>query len=75
MTILLYALLAFLLYKFIFGFIIPLWRTTRQIKKSFREMRDKMEGMGGDPFHPGQPGQPADKAPKQGDYIDFEEVK
>lgn len=74
---LLYAFIAYILYNLIFKFIIPVYRTTRQIKRGFRDMQEKMNShMGGqNPFGPTQPQQPTQQQPKKGDYIDFEEVK
>ena len=75
-----YALLAYLLYRFVFGFLIPVFRTTRQVKKQFRDMQEKMNEFARqreDVFQQHQAGE----APKQqqqappGDYIDFEEIK
>ena len=43
MKYVLYALLAWFLYQFIFKFLIPVWRATRQFKKGFREMKTRME--------------------------------
>ncbi len=74
---LLYALLAWFLYKLIFGFIMPVYKTTRQMKKKFREMHEQaqQEQMKQQGFHPQTGGpQPSSKSPS-GDYIDFEEVK
>lgn len=77
LQVLLYAFLAYILYNLIFRFIIPLYRTTRQIKKGFREMQEKMNGaMGGQhPFDQQAPPRQPEPAPKKGDYIDFEEIK
>ncbi|MBL7743477.1 MAG: hypothetical protein JNN00_08410 [Chitinophagaceae bacterium] len=76
--ILLYGLLAWFLYKLVFGFIIPVYRTTRQMKKKFREMQERMQeeqlkqqGFGPQPT---QAGSTSSKVPS-GDYIDFEEIK
>lgn len=74
-----YAFLIYLAYKLVFDFIIPVYRTTRKIKKGFREMQEQMNaGMQGQ--QPGQPvnGKTTSKTSTpaaQGDYIDFEEVK
>ena len=74
-----YAFLIYLAYKLVFDFIIPVYPTTRKIKKGFREMQEKMNaGMQGQ--QPGQPvsGKTTSKTSTpaaQGDYIDFEEVK
>ena len=71
-----YAFLIYMLYKFIFNFALPVYRTTRRVKKSFREMNEKMQQQ-----NPGaaQPNTSTTQAkPKEnspGEYIDFEEVK
>ena len=75
-SVLLYLFLAFILYQLVFKFIIPIYRTTRQVKKSFREMRDRMNAQQSQQ-------QGYDTAPEAaqkkdnigGDYIEFEEVK
>jgi len=78
-SLLFYAFLVYLLYRLVFSFIIPLYRTTRQVKKSFRSMQEQMR-QHSDPHgqHQAQNSQPQHKKPgtnKVGDYIDFEEVK
>ena len=77
MRYILYALLAWFLYKLIFGFIIPIYKTTRQVKKKFSEMNDRMQEQQmkqqGFNHQPTQQKSPS-KSPG-GDYIDFEEVK
>ena len=77
--ILLYALLTWFLYKLIFGFIIPVYKTTQQMKKKFREMNNNMQGeQQGQQEYNGrtsnQGSAPGSKT-KVGDYIDFEEIK
>jgi hypothetical protein len=54
----------YLLYKLVFDLIIPLTRTTREVKKQVHEMNTRVQ----------QKDPPRQTAPK-GDYIDFEEVK
>lgn len=72
-----YFFLAYMLYQLVFRFIIPVYRTTRQVKKSYRDMQEKMQNHQertqkatfSKPHAQG-------KQPKNvGDYIDFEEVK
>ena len=75
MKVLLYALLAWFLYNLVFRFIIPVYKTTRQMKKKFREMHAQMQDRANT-----QPGfeRPEAERPvskKTGDYIDFEEIK
>lgn len=43
MQILLIAVGIYLLYRFIFGFVIPVANTTSQVKKQFRAMKEQME--------------------------------
>jgi hypothetical protein len=80
-SLLFYAFLAYLLYRLIFNFIIPIYRTTRQVKKSFRTMQDQMRQHGDPNYSASQPQsakstkQKKPEAGKVGDYIDFEEVK
>ena len=78
MKYVLFALLAYIVYNFIFKFVIPVFMATRKIKKDFSEMQSKMQeqmkqqqqGYTPQPT----PSQPETKN-KAGDYIDFEEVK
>ena len=77
MKYVLYAILAYILYRFIFKLVIPVYLATRKIKKGFREMQAKMQeeqqrqqGFTPQPSHSNP--EPKKKA---GDYIDFEEVK
>ena len=74
---LLYAFLIYLAYRLVFHFIIPVYKTTRQVKKQFREMHSRME----DQMNQYQANQQSpnsqteNKKQPAGDYIDFEEVK
>jgi hypothetical protein len=66
-------------YKFIFEFLIPIYRTSKRMQQQFKGMQDRMnQNMNGqaDPFK----GNPVKKQPSEAgkvnkDYIDFEEVK
>ena len=72
-----YAFLIYLGYRLVFHFIIPIYKTTRQVKKQFREMHSRMQdNMGQQPPYQ-QPVTPAteNKNQQAGDYIDFEELK
>jgi hypothetical protein len=76
-SLLFYGFLIYLFYRLVFHFIIPLYKTTRQVKKSFRNMQDQMR-QHTDPYGQQQPQNNQQKKPganKTGDYIDFEEVK
>jgi hypothetical protein len=72
----LYAILAWVLYQFIFKLVIPVYSATRKIKKGFREMNSRMEEQMRQQQSPSNPQQPSPQPkPKAGEYIDFEEVK
>jgi hypothetical protein len=79
LRILLFIFLGYLLFQFIFRFLIPVIRTTRQVKRGFREMNSRMnEFMSQQGTQSSEPAKPqADKKEKSqaGDYIDFEEIK
>ncbi len=74
-----YALVVFLLYKFIFDFIIPIFRTSKKMREQFNQARQQME----DQYQQSgqQPQQDAGKYnaskgnAKIGEYIEFEEVR
>ncbi|MBS1603424.1 MAG: hypothetical protein JST42_12210 [Bacteroidetes bacterium] len=73
------AIVLYLLYRFIFNFLLPVVRTTRQVREQFRNMQEGANGdpgAGSGPTSQQQPRQ--EQKPKQppvGEYIDFEEVK
>jgi hypothetical protein len=71
-----YAFLLYLAFRLVFDFIIPVVKTTRRVRKGFREMHERMNQ------HTEQYNQHEDYSKQQsnnkgsvGDYIDFEEIK
>jgi hypothetical protein len=75
--ILFYGFLVYLAYRLIFNFIIPIYKTTKQVKRSFRDMQEQMR-QHTDPYHQQtQTNTPVQKPAngKSEDYIEFEEVK
>ena len=81
LRIILIALMIYLAYRVIFHLVIPIYRTTKQVKKGFREMQEQMN----EQMRQQQQGQSSaytqeqsssynKKAPAE-DYIDFEEIK
>jgi Sec-independent protein translocase protein TatA len=73
MRYILYAILAWFIYNLLFRLIIPVFKTTRQMKKKFRGMQEEQ-------MKQHEPYQQADKKkttskPRSEDYIDFEEIK
>jgi len=81
-----FAFLIYLGYRLVFHFIIPIYKTTRQVKEQFREMSARMgnsdthsqmeEHMNQQQANQ-QPStlNPENKKQQAGDYIDFEELK
>jgi len=70
--------LLYLLYKFIFDFIIPVYESSKKIKKQFGEMQEKMQNNMNQYQNQQKAAlsSPVEKPEKkEGDYIDFEEVK
>lgn len=69
--------LIYILYKLIFEFIIPIFQTTKQVKKQFGEMQNKMkEQMNTMNKQQASPKAPtANPVPRSDEYIDYEEVK
>jgi len=80
---LLYAFLIYLAYRLVFHFIIPVYKTTKQVKKQFREMHSRMEDQMNQQSSYAKASE--DKQPintnasakkeQAGDYLDFEELK
>ncbi len=67
----------YLLYKLIFDFIIPVYRTTKQVNRKMSEMQTKMKEQMEKQQGKGFPEPPKEKASRSAneDYIEFEEVK
>jgi len=61
----------------LFDFIIPVYRTTRRVRRGFREMHEQMNGQATESSQPSQKqnGTAKQPQPDKGDYIDFEEIK
>jgi len=76
LNFILYGLLIWFLYNLIFKFIIPVYRTTRQVKQRFREMQQNMQEQVNPKAASPNPGQTTkSKNTTSGDYIEFEEIK
>lgn len=70
-----YLFLAYILYQLVFKFIIPIYRTTRQVKKGFREMQERMNDQMAQQQQYGPEAQTRkEEKGNLGDYIEFEEV-
>lgn len=68
-------ILFYLLYKLLVDFIIPVYKTTRKLKKGFKAMNEHMQQNASAQANSSNGSIPKKPAEKKGDYIDFEEVK
>jgi hypothetical protein len=70
-------LLIYILYKLIFDFIIPIYKTTKRVKKQVHEMNAKMQEQM-NTYNKQQNSPPKTNTAetvKKEDYIDYEEIK
>jgi hypothetical protein len=70
-----YILLGFTIYfayRFIVGLVVPVYKTTKQVKKQFNAMREQQEQ-----YTQSTTPEPEKKSTRanKSDYIDFEEIK
>ena len=80
LSLLFYCFLAYMLYRLVFNFIIPIVRTTRRVKRSFRQMQEQMNGQysqqaAGTNAYSQQAATTGTAKKADEDYIEFEEVK
>jgi hypothetical protein len=82
MNVFIEIILVYLLYRFIAGFLVPLYRTTTTMRQQFRDVNSHPPAGGPSPNapnsgnkHDDQSGNPKSGSGKVGEYIDFEEVK
>ena len=77
LSFLFFTFLAYLLFRVIFDFVIPIYKTTRKVKQTFREMNERMnqQQQNGAAAQQQTTSEPASKKSTLGEYIDFEEVK
>ena len=76
MQVLLIIIGAYLFYKFVADFVIPIYRTTKRVQDQFRAMQEHTSR--NNPHPDGEPvNKPYNSAPKNvtKEYIDFEEIK
>lgn len=67
----------YILYKIVFDFVLPIYRTTRQMKQKMGEMHQKMQEQqeqGSRPFTKVPSSEPVKKGAAD-DYIEYEEIK
>ena len=65
----------YLLYKLVFDFVIPMASSTKEVKKQFYDIQDKMKEQAKKFEQQSQQPTPPKKTISKEDYIDFEEVK
>jgi len=80
LRVILWILLAYFLYRFVFGFLLPIFKVGRQMKRQVRDFQSQMNEAQQNYQHnhqqqaaPQQQAKPSNQ--KSGDYIDFEEIK
>ena len=65
-----------MLYKLVFDFILPVYRTTKKVKQGFREMNERMrQHTEGFAAEKPQVEKQKNEGTRAGDYIEFEELK
>lgn len=70
-----WGIVLYLAIRFIFNFVIPVFRATRQMRKQVKDLQEKMEEQSNAQAN-FQQNQASTKAPvNKEDYIDFEEIK
>lgn len=80
--LLLYIFIGWILYKLVFGFIIPVYNSTKHVRRQMRDMQEHLR----DQYQQQQqqqqqsaPPPPPQKEPAKsrdkGDYLEFEEIK
>lgn len=80
---LIYILVGWVLYKLIFGFIIPVYNSTKHVRRQVRDMQQHMreqfeqqQQQQAPPPPPPHSSDPVSSKPRdKGDYIEFEEIK
>lgn len=73
-----WAISLYFLYRFIVGFVIPVWKVSRKVKGQMRDFQNHVNQQQSDPYQSSNNGnghQQESPKKKEGDYIDFEEVK
>ncbi|HEY0299431.1 MAG TPA: hypothetical protein VGB84_09455 [Arachidicoccus sp.] len=65
---------AYFLYRLVFGFVLPLWKSTKTVRENIRNMQ---QGQTAPASHTNTNTEEKIKtvSEKVGDYIDFEEIK
>ncbi len=80
LRVILWILVGYFVYRFVFNFLVPIFRVSRQMKRQVREFQNHMQGQqqqyqGHSQQQASAQQHPAPPKEKAGDYIDFEEIK
>jgi hypothetical protein len=67
--------LIYILYKIIFEFIVPVYHSTKKIRKQFGDLHAKMQQDVNEYEKRKTAAEPKPAIKKEGDYIEFEEVQ
>ena len=78
LRIIFYTFILWLLYKLIFDFIVPIYQSTKQVRRQMGDIQERMRQQFEQQQQAAEPQRPqattAKKADKN-DYLDFEEIK
>jgi hypothetical protein len=75
MSYIIVAILLFIGYRFVTGFLWPVYKATSQVKKHFQTMQENMHNPGGNHAYPTSPESEKPKFDLGGEYIHYEEIK
>jgi Sec-independent protein translocase protein TatA len=84
LRVILWILLGYFVYRFVFNFLLPIFKVSRQMRRQVKEFQNNMHQAQNQSQQQQQPFQQSATAQqrataspqeKSGDYIDFEEVK
>ena len=74
-----YVIVAYMMYKLIFDFIVPIFLTSRKIRQQFNQAREQMDNQNNQKDHPSAEEKThvnsTGVSSKIGEYIDFEEIR
>ncbi|WP_315819522.1 DUF4834 family protein [Paraflavitalea speifideaquila] len=83
LRVILWILLGYFVYRFVFSFLLPIFKVSRQMRRQVKDFQNHMQQAQNEQFRQ-QPYQQSATAQQQsttppkeksGDYIDFEEIK
>ena len=78
LKIIFYTFILWLLYKLIFDFIVPIYQSTKQVRRQMGDIQERMRQQFEQQQQAAEPQRPQATAAKKADkndYLDFEEIK